>query len=99
MTYTTYANNANSYWGSLASSAERTGNLSVWVVDRDQARIGIGLTNAVQAARTSGPGSLGWQVVAEADAGDDNAVMQAVLNEDVWMAVVGTFHSFPRLIL
>ena len=78
-----------SFWGSLSSSAALTGNLSVWVIDRDQARIGVGLTNTVQEARTSGPGSMGWQIVDKDDAGDDNAVIQAVLSEDTWMAIVG----------
>ena len=99
------------YWGSLSSSAALTGNLSVWVIDRDQARIGVGLTNTVQEARTSGPGSLGWQIVDKDVAGDDNAVIQAVLSEDTWMAIVGRqalslpsqyihiqFLSFPSIV-
>lgn len=73
-----------------------TGNLEAWVIDRDQARIGMSLVSTVQSAPTKGPGSLGWKVVSADSAGDDDAVIQAVLTEKTWLAVVGmsTFLSF-----
>ena len=79
----------HSYWGSLSSSASLTGNLDVWVIDRDHARVGMGLIDAVRSARTAGPGSLGWQIIDEEEAGDDNAVMEAIVKEVAWMAIIG----------
>ena len=79
----------HSYWASLSSSASLTGNLNVWVIDRDQARVGMGLTDAVKNARMAGPGSLGWQIIDKENAGDDDAVMEAVVKEITWMAIIG----------
>ena len=79
----------HSYWGSLSSSASLTGNLNVWVIDRDQARVGMGLTDAVRSTRTAGPGSLGWRIIDKEDADDDDAIMEAVVKEIAWMAIIG----------
>ncbi len=64
------------------------GNLEVWYVNRDQARIGNNLEATVQGA-IGKPGSLGWKIVNATDAGDDDAIINAVVGETVWAVVVG----------
>lgn len=81
--------NTNSYWGSLSASAELTGNLEAWVVNRDLARIGNSLESAVLAAPTRGPGALWWRLVNASHFPDDETIIQAVIEERTWLAVVG----------
>ena len=77
-----------SYWGSLSASAEQTGNLDAWLVNRDVGRIGETLVAAVHEASTTGPGAIGWRIM-NATLVDDDDVVQALLNEQIWLAVVG----------
>ena len=78
----------------MASSASRVGNLEVWYVNRDEARIGNNLLATVQGA-IGKPGTLGWKVVNASDAGDDDAVRNAVIGETVWAVIVGALQHSP----
>ncbi|KAI5123034.1 hypothetical protein M0805_007655 [Coniferiporia weirii] len=75
------------YWGSLSASAELTGNLEAWVINRDEGRIGESFVSAVIAAPTKGPGALLWTPINASIAGDDETIAQAVINEQTWLAV------------
>ncbi|KAL5512381.1 hypothetical protein ACEPAG_3373 [Sanghuangporus baumii] len=76
------------YWGSMSAAVEKTGNLEVWVINRDHARIGDSLEVAVLAAPSSGPGALWWRVVSEDNFPDEQSVIQGIVEERAWLAVV-----------
>ncbi|EJD00605.1 uncharacterized protein FOMMEDRAFT_159353 [Fomitiporia mediterranea MF3/22] len=76
------------YWGSLSASADLTGNLETWVLDRDQARIGDSLSAAALSAPTSGPGALWWRVVNASHFPTEQDVIDAVVSERTWLAIV-----------
>nr|VWO94476.1 Chitin synthase (EC [Ganoderma boninense] len=76
------------YWGALTNSAKLTGNLEAWFIDRDGARVGQGLTSAVSKYAPPGP-RLNWRFMKPDLVGDDDNVMSMVLQEQVWIAVVG----------
>lgn len=78
-----------SYWGSLSSSAKLTGNLNAWLVNRDQGLIGESLVAAVHDAATTGPGAIGWRIMNASHIKTDKQVIHAVLDETIWMGVVG----------
>ena len=82
----------HSYWGALANSAKLTGNLEAWFIDRDGARVGQGLVAAVRKYAPPGP-QLSWKFIDPDIVGDDDAVQRMVLNEQVWVAVVGEYRS------
>lgn len=79
------------YWGALSNSAQLTGNLEAWFIDRDGARVGQSLTKAVQSYSPLGP-QLNWKFKSLSDVGDDDAVQKSVLEERVWVAVIGECH-------
>lgn len=82
------ADPARSFWGALASQAQRTQRLDAWFVDRDGARIGHALWAAF--GNASEPGArLGWAAVDPAALRTDADVAQAVVDERAWIAVVG----------
>ncbi|KAL5480246.1 hypothetical protein ACEPAI_1516 [Sanghuangporus weigelae] len=76
------------YWGSMSAAVEKTGNLEVWVINRDHARIGDSLEAAVLAAPSSGPGALWWRVISEDNFPDKQSVIQGIVDERAWLAVV-----------
>ena len=80
------------FWGALSNSANLTGKLTAWYVDRDQSRIGHALWDGI--VNASGP-SLGWVSVDPADAGSDEDVADAIISQSAWIAVVGKFCLFP----
>ncbi|KLO05693.1 hypothetical protein SCHPADRAFT_716122 [Schizopora paradoxa] len=84
------------YFGSMATSASRVGNLEVWYVNRDEARIGNNLLATVEGA-IGKPGTLGWKVVNASDAGDDDAVRNAVIGETVWAVIVANENATLNL--
>ncbi|KAI8976311.1 hypothetical protein BD414DRAFT_467212 [Trametes punicea] len=86
------------YWGALASSANRTGNLNAWFIDRDGSRVGQGLTEAVQKYSAPGP-SLNWQFIKAPNITDDSGIIDMVLQEQVWVAVVIQPNATNRLAL
>lgn len=63
------------------------------MINRDNGRIGLSLVNTVLAAPTSGPGSLGWKIMNDTMFPDDNGIIQSVLHEDCWLAVIGKYAS------
>ncbi|KAI0641589.1 hypothetical protein C8Q79DRAFT_918920 [Trametes meyenii] len=75
------------YWGALSSSAKRTGNLGAWFIDRDGSRVGRGLAQAVQKYSAPGP-RLSWQFFDANDVGDDDDIIDMVLKDRVWVAIV-----------
>ena len=74
----------------MATSGKRVGNLEVWYVNRDDARIGNNLEATVQSV-IGKPGSLGWKIVKASDAGDDEAIINTVIGEAAWAVVVGAW--------
>ncbi|KAF7981219.1 hypothetical protein HWV62_34563 [Athelia sp. TMB] len=75
------------YWGALSSQATRTQNLNAWFIDRDGSRLGRALWTAFGNTSTPGP-QLGWTQVDPSSIGTDEAVSQAILDEQAWIAVV-----------
>ncbi|KAI0368207.1 hypothetical protein BV20DRAFT_948570 [Pilatotrama ljubarskyi] len=84
------------YWGALANSAELTGNLEAWFIDRDGSRVGRGLTQAVQKYSAPGP-QLNWKFFSGVNAGDDSDIIDMVLNDQAWVAVVVQPNATTRL--
>ncbi|EIW77627.1 hypothetical protein CONPUDRAFT_128595, partial [Coniophora puteana RWD-64-598 SS2] len=89
------------YWGALAYPTQRTKNLAVWFVDRDDSQLGRSLWTAVSGPNNTGL-PLGWQRLSEGDAvlsGEEgNAVVTgAVLNNEIWAAVVVASNATSRL--
>ena len=78
-----------SYWGSLSSSAQLTDNLTAWLINRDLGLIGESLVAAVHDASTSEPGALGWKIINASRITSDEEVIEAVLNETIWLGVIG----------
>lgn len=91
------SDSGSSYFGSLSSSAHLTGNLDVWVINRDQARIGNSFVNTVKLTATSGLGALGWKIVAPDAIGSDEDVAQAIINEEAWGAIIIAPNATSRL--
>ena len=58
------------------------------LINRDQGRVGTGL-QATIVNLASTPGTLRRKVINPADAGDDETIAQAVIQENAWIAVVG----------
>ncbi|KAI0820843.1 hypothetical protein BC628DRAFT_1422520 [Trametes gibbosa] len=75
------------YWGALANSAKLTGNLEAWFIDRDGGRVGRGLAQAAQQYTAPGP-QLTWQFMDGGDVGNDEAIINLVLQEQLWVAIV-----------
>ncbi|KAI0739998.1 hypothetical protein C8Q80DRAFT_208199 [Daedaleopsis nitida] len=75
------------YWGALSNSANLTGNLEAWFIDRDGARVGQGLVQAVLNYSAPGP-QLDWKIKASRDVGNDDNVQRMILEDRVWVAVV-----------
>ena len=84
-----------SYWGALTNSSKLTGNLEAWFVDRDGDRIGQGMARAVQNFVPTGP-ALNWTFQDPLLVGNDTAIIDAVLQERVWVAIVSECPP-PRL--
>ncbi|KAI0357269.1 hypothetical protein OH77DRAFT_1399501 [Trametes cingulata] len=84
------------YWGALANSAKMTGNLEAWFIDRDGSRVGRGLTQAVQKYSAPGP-QLNWKFFSGSDVGDDSDIIDMVLQDQVWVAVVVQPNATTRL--
>ena len=82
----------HSYWGALSNSAKLTGNLEAWFIDRDDARVGHALTQAVRDYSAPGP-QLSWKFLSPLDVGDDENVQRMVLEERTWIAVVSESSS------
>lgn len=79
---------SSSYWGALSNSAALTENLDAWFIDRDGSRIGNSLWK-VFGNKTEPAMHLGWKNVDPDVIGTDEDVMQAIVDEQAWIAVVG----------
>lgn len=87
------------YWGSLSDSATRSSNLAAWFVDRDGPHtISQGVWAALSNKTVPGP-KLGWISVEPIDAGDDDDIIDMILNDEVWVVVVGKFFHTLNIIV
>ncbi|KZS88478.1 hypothetical protein SISNIDRAFT_552553 [Sistotremastrum niveocremeum HHB9708] len=87
------------YWGSLASSTTMTPNLTAYLIDRDRSAIGQAVS-AVFASSTqqSATPALGW-VNVDPDVMPKNAdVVESVLDERAWIAVVVNTNATQKLL-
>ncbi|KAH7906449.1 hypothetical protein BJ138DRAFT_1162589 [Hygrophoropsis aurantiaca] len=75
------------YWGALAYSSRMTSNLTAWFIDRDNSRLGHALWNSIETTNAPGP-QLGWVYVDPDFAGSNQQIMDAVIGEHTWLAVV-----------
>ncbi|KAG1750623.1 uncharacterized protein EDB91DRAFT_699039 [Suillus paluster] len=84
------------YWAALAYSNGLTSNLTAWFIDRDNNSIGHALWAAIDNNTTPGQ-KLGWSQVDPTVLGSDDDVMQAVINEQVWLALVVETNATDKL--
>ncbi|KAI0347315.1 hypothetical protein BDW22DRAFT_1322516 [Trametopsis cervina] len=84
------------FWGALSTSGTRTSSLDAWFVNRDGARVGNNLWESF--SNTSTPGQhLGWALLSAADAGTDEQIMDAIIQQRAWIAVVVEANATTRL--
>jgi len=83
------------YWGSLWKAPVLTHQLRAWVIDREGGPLGQAVSQAIIATTTSGSApALGWQQIDAAQFTTDEDIINAVVDEQTWIAVVGAF-SLP----
>ena len=76
-----------SFWGALAGSPQLVGNLQAWYINRDGARIGNTLWDTF--SNTSTPGArLSWTLIDPVAAGTNEDIINAILGNQAWVAVV-----------
>ncbi|KIP12864.1 hypothetical protein PHLGIDRAFT_97603 [Phlebiopsis gigantea 11061_1 CR5-6] len=84
------------FWGALASSPQLVGNLQAWYINRDGARIGNTLWDTF--SNTSAPGAhLSWALVDPVAAGTNEDIINAVLQNQAWVAVVVEANATTKL--
>ena len=85
------------YWGSLGEQQQRIPNLKMWLINRDpNGALGQGMAQAFQ-ANSAGSGvptnaHVTWLFPDASEFPNDEDVINGVLNEKVWAAVVGTLN-------
>ncbi|KAG0697830.1 hypothetical protein DFH29DRAFT_944459 [Suillus ampliporus] len=84
------------YWAALAYSDRLTHNLTAWFIDRDNNTIGHAVWAGINNDTTPGP-QLGWSQVDPTILPSDDDVMQAVINEHVWLALVVETNATDKL--
>ncbi|KAH7918791.1 hypothetical protein BV22DRAFT_1075923 [Leucogyrophana mollusca] len=84
------------YWGALAYSARMTSNLTAWFIDRDNSRLGHALWSDINNTSSPGP-QLGWVFVDGDSAGSDQDIIDAVIGEQVWLALVVEANATHKL--
>ncbi|KAG2126056.1 hypothetical protein DEU56DRAFT_983037 [Suillus clintonianus] len=84
------------YWAALAYPSQLTRNLTALFIDRDNNTIGHALWAAINDNTT--PGSqLGWSRPDPTIFASDEDVMQAVISEQVWLALVLETNATDKL--
>ncbi|KAG1744774.1 hypothetical protein EDB19DRAFT_1694172 [Suillus lakei] len=83
------------YWAALAYSDALSSNLTAWFIDRDNDTIGHAIWSGIN-DNTTGL-QLGWSQVDPAIFASDEDVMQAVINEEVWLALVVETNATDKL--
>jgi hypothetical protein len=87
------------YWGSLWKAPVLTHQLRAWVIDREGGPLGQAVSQAIIATTTSGSKAvLGWEQIDATQFTTDQDIVNAVVDEQTWIAVVGTF-SQPIIFL
>jgi len=80
------------YWGSLWKAPVLTHQLRAWVIDREGGPLGQAVLQAIIATTTSGSTPvLGWEQVDAAQFTTNEDIINAVVDEQTWIAVVGVF--------
>lgn len=81
------------YWGSLWKAPALTHQLRAWVIDREGGALGQAVSQAIMATTTSGSKAiLGWQQIDATQFTNDEDIINAVVDERTWIAVVGAFY-------
>ncbi|KAI0092825.1 hypothetical protein BDY19DRAFT_990504 [Irpex rosettiformis] len=84
------------FWGALSSSPKYTPSLTAWFINRDGARIGNTIWESF--SNKSAPGlHLGWVLVKPAAAGTNEQIMNAIVQQQAWVAVVVEANATTRL--
>jgi hypothetical protein len=97
--YIIYPYTTSRYWGSLWKASVLTHQLRAWVIDREGGPLGQAVSQAIMATTTSGSTAvLGWQQIDAARFTTDQDILDAVVDEQTWIAVVGAF-SQPIIFL
>ncbi|KAI0791207.1 hypothetical protein C8Q75DRAFT_864980 [Abortiporus biennis] len=84
------------FWGALANSAKMTRNFEAWFIDRDDSRIGHALWQSISGGPSTGL-QLGWVPVSAHTAGTDEQIIDSILNNEAWVAVVVSANLTTRL--
>jgi hypothetical protein len=82
-----------SFWGALSNSPKYTSNLEAWFINRDADRVGNALWDAFANVSTPGP-HLGWVLVDPDVAGTNAQIVDAIIQQQTWIAVVSASWCF-----
>lgn len=86
----------HSFWGALSGSPQLTGNLQAWFINRDAARIGNTLWDTF--GNVSAPGQqLSWALIDPIAAGSNEDIINAILENQAWIAVVSAYTTTSRI--
>jgi hypothetical protein len=86
------------YWGSLWKAPVLTHQLRAWIIDNEGGPLGQAVSQAIMATTTSGSKAvLGWQQIDAAQFTTRESVIDAVVDERAWIAVVGAFNLTRKL--
>jgi len=80
------------YWGSLWKAPVLAHQLRAWVIDREGGPLGQAVSQAIMATTAAGSNAaLGWQQIDATQFTADEDIVNAVVDERTWIAVVGEF--------
>lgn len=82
---------SSSFWGALSNSPKYTPNLEAWFINRDGGRIGNTLWDSFNNKSAPATLRLGWVRVDPAAAGTDGQIMDAIVQQQAWVAVVSEY--------
>ncbi|KAI0752228.1 hypothetical protein BC629DRAFT_1555353 [Irpex lacteus] len=85
------------FWGALSNSPKYTPNLEAWFINRDGGRIGNTLWDSFNNKSAPATLRLGWVRVDPAAAGTDGQIMDAIVQQQAWVAVVIEANATTRL--
>ena len=74
------------FWGALCNSAKLTQNLEASFIDRDDSRIGHAIWQGF--SNVSSGMKLGWMPIDADTAGSDEQIINAMVQNQAWIAVV-----------
>lgn len=79
------------FWGGYAHTPDRTVNLHGWFVDMDGSDLGAAILNVTkQNIALETKYKISWDIIDAAHFNSYNEIPDAIVDEQAWIAVVGT---------